>query len=457
MPITLRDIRELNAGYDESTGIRTVYDALGNPILINPTETIESPERPGQPLTIPKEEARGYSYEGALPGEPETRTIVDEGGNVVDLTETDIRPYLFDPTLIEREADLAMVSTPYGIPTEGEDRFTGRPRASIGEELEEEPIGGIRPEVQAASQRIQQRAGITPPGAEPTGQVPGPVDYLDPQSRTNFQDFIFNKMGGDPRGLNAQEEVMRIVTPDVAQQMYLDRWQPGMKAYGDLSENEKSELEKGIRTEILPEVKAEIEGKQDAYFNAMKDFEMREKAHVDAYKRQQEIRKRDLATVSKERKEKQATVQREDQMRRNMARSLKTLSDNIEKIERLKDSGEPKAMTQISKLEEANSQLQASIDAANEQLGKSKPEGAEKKAPKGKLKPTGEARATAEGAVAITARAAPQGEKTLPDWAPKEAVEAVEIASDSFDNSGNKVPAGKYWKDADGKLNKLEE
>ena len=455
MPITLADIRSFNTDYtDEETGIRYTTDTLGNQIII-------TPDKPPSELG----EGEELTYGKALP-EPESKTFKDPSGKEVTLTETDIRPYLFDPTLIEREADIARVSTPYGISTLDRGEFEGR---ELGEAIYQDPFtsgeptrlmpGAEKPErrvseeeqqkIQEASQRIQGRAGITPPGARPAGGAPT-IDYTDPESRNDFENFIFEKMGGDPRGLNAHTEVMNMVDIDTAQQIYIQRWEEGMPIWNDLSQSDKEKVSAMARSQILPEVEAEIAGKVQAHKIAMDKFDRTKTAYHRQFKLQTEQKRRDLATVAKER---QAT----DVARRSAAASLKRWADNLQTIGRLRESGEPNAEEQIRKLESANTQLEASITAAKEHLGISPKKKGDKVEPEGKLKPTA-------GVKAKPQIERPEGAK--PDWVEAEEKRlGVKAAPGKWkvvgvagkDSRGRDVPPGKYFLDEDGELHTVGE
>lgn len=444
--ITLADIRALNSDYfDEETGVRYTTDSMGNQIMITPTEVIDSPDRPEQPLAIPEEEARGYRYEGSI-RDPKTMTFRDAAGNIVTMSETDIAPYLFDPTLAQREADLARVSADPGQTLEGgvvyQDPYDREGKIREGDEdlpytVAHAPEPGPVPKtVEEASRRIQERAGMAPPGREPTAGA-GPVDFLNPESRNQFEEFIFNKMGGDPRGLNPHLEVQKLVDEDTAQQLYIQNWQEGMKTWFDLTDREKSQLMENIRTELLPEVQAEIAAKQQSYKIAMERFDRTQKAYKDRFKTIQAEEKRKISALKQEREQ-------TSRMRRNMATNLKRISDNTKAIEELKATESPGWENQVSNLESANKQLQADIDAAKKHLGIKG-----KKGDRGdKAEPGADVDTDADAAVA-EAETEPQAQER-PASVPNDATRWVTYENDVTAADGSTIPAGTYFEMPDG-------
>lgn len=446
MPITLADIRALNTDFtDYETGIKYTTDRFGNEVQITPTEVIESPERPGSPLAVRPELARGYKYEGSL-REPQAMTFRDEAGNLVTLRETDIRPYLFDPSLIEREADIARVSAPPGQVL-GETETYREPFKPSGEVYKkgEEPVKLLRPgekeaiprDVKEASERIKARAteGITPPGPKPTAEGPGPVDFLNPEARNNFEEFVFKKLGGDPRGLNPHLEVQKLVTDDTAQQLYIQNWEDGMPTWFDLSDADKKKVASQIRSSILPELEAEITAKQQAYKIAMDRYDRTRKAYEDRYKFIQAETEKGLKLERQER-------EKMGQMRRTMAQNLKRITDNIKTIEELKETKEPGWEDRVKKLETANTQLEADIKAAREHLG---------------VKGEGGVPAPGKGKPAPTKKTAAPTMEQRPANVPEDAVQWVTYETDVTAPDGTIIPAGTYYRLPDGTTKKVKE
>lgn len=431
MPLTLNQLRQLQSeGFDPETGERWTTDSLGNIVRITPTEVIESPERPGQPLAIRPELARGYRYEGAI-REPTEETFIDPAGNIVTLRETDIRPYMFDPTLIQREADIALVT---GAPGE----------TVIPEEVVEAPgfprkppdvAEAERQRVEAASRRIQARAGVVPPGAPPA-EITEPTDWFDPNLRENYEQFVFSKIGGDPRGRNAHLEARQLVDEDTAQQIYIRDWQPGMKNWFDLTQKDKEAFLTQMRSDIIPEIQADIKAKTSIYDVEMQRMDQRIKANQQKLKR---IR------LEEQRKLKQVRQERLD-----IGKARKQIAEDQEKLRELwlgfrdfqaEEADNPQAiqayMDQIQALQDkiqANQALVGRGEPTPVRTGRGRPGGRQRTG----LQPG------AEGVQAVAPGAAPaamqrQPAQAKPAWVPEDATRWTQTAQGRFYEKGGKT------------------
>jgi len=405
--ITLQTARRYGAQsgeiYTEKDGTRWTHDTLGNPIIISPTEVIESPDGPDSPLAIPKEEARGYTYEGSL-RKPKSTTFKDVGGKEVTLTGTDIRPYLFDPTLIQRESDSALISGKTGpdvppIGTElklggdweqrrfgydkedprmeratfqdpwnragelkaGEGGYTRlMPGAEGGEErVSEEETQKIK----EASERIDRAVGIVPPGG-PELPEEGGHDYERPGDRDDYRAFIVQKMGGDPTKINPHEEVMKMFSQDRVQQWYEDEWKQGQKTWYDMSVNEQEQVGAAARSDLLAQLikelgfkeaglnaaMAEYDKNASAFFRALKVIRgaaATEKKEIRARAKEEETALYRLNRAQKDKVdiEKQIAESFDEKEKTNLQNRLKTVEEEIRHHKTLADLEKPKPKT----------------------------------------------------------------------------------------------------------------
>jgi hypothetical protein len=385
---------------DPKTGIKYTTDSLGNPIIIapdQPTEGEELDQLPDQPGT------GGFTYERAKAQmAPKTmEPFKDAAGNVVDLgPETDIRPYLFDPTLIQRESDLALLS---GISREGAEPIGTE--VKLGEDWEERRFGkgepereratfadpetgfvklmpGAEPEpvepseeekqrIAAASKRIDERAGIVPPGGPELPEQEG-IDFEKPNALGDFKKFLNQRMGGDPNLINAHDEVMKMVPSSTVQRFYEDNWRPNMPIWGDLSESARSAYGTKVRSQVFDQFSRVLKEKVRIYNQYVADF---------VAQQEQELKR--LKTIRK-------TMQDQIKQGRTLEKEEKTTEARKTRIEA--DLHKYKKLRREAWDEAEAADLDNIIKGLEDRLKKEEATGAEEPL-KGKLKSTETAKA----------------------------------------------------------------
>lgn len=402
-----------NVETDFRTGFKYTIDSQGNPLIF-------APDPGGSP-------EKGFTYENLkakqIPGTGVGGEVGAFSGEAGGLTETDILPYMMDPSLGQREADLALTSGKAGpdvppIGTElmrGEewrdrpdekktfvDPETGATKLMPGVEPAPKKVSEIEEKkIEAASQRLSE--GIKPPGGSglPEGED---VDWDDPKLRDNFKAFVEEKMGGNPNLVNPQEEVMTLLPDSEVKVWYDDNWTDKMPTWYDLSKSAQAQLGAKLRSDLLSQLKQELGMKQTAYNEAMAEFDKTQAHHQKA------LRLID-SQVAAGRKE----VRAEASAKRAATRGENWIKNEIMELEGKRDE---------SFRPEEKERINVRIKELNEELkGLEKPVTKEKPGAKGKEKPVSTEKAKAKGAGKkpgwILALEKSKGVK-IKDWAAKQ-------------------------------------
>lgn len=332
---------------DPQTGTRYTVDTLGNPIII-------VPDKPAGELGPGEEPTYEKAAKSMEPDFMYTGGFDPETGEMGKMYETDIRPYLFDPTLIQREADLALLSgkaapgaKPIGTEVSlGEDweerRFgkekpemeratftepeTGFTRLMPGAEGEPEKVSEEEAQkIKAASRRIDEGAGITPPG-QPGEIEEGAFDPFDPEGETKYKNFLIERFGGDPNLINPHEEVQKLFPDSKVEQWYMNNWTDKMPTWYDLADASRKQLGTKLRSDLLSEYMPELNWKKDAFNKELVDYRKR----VDGAQKVLTLLRREAATQKKHIREADTVKGRENKLQNDILRFKKQRDETFD-------------------------------------------------------------------------------------------------------------------------------
>lgn len=368
------------------------------------------PSAPGQPVSSPIVTATttgGEPITIAAPlKEPTSQTFKDVRGKEVTLKETDIRPYIFSPELIQLEQDIARVK---GIPG----ATTG---IEAAERMEEAPADVREAEakrVAEASARLEGR--FAPPGTKPSEEI---KMLTSADEASQFEKFLIDQQfgGQDPRTMDPYAIVDQQATERNIEASYDSQRLSGDPLWQDLDPKMQKAWQSQYKANLFDQVTNQIKMSQDILNEQMNQYHRERKAREQQFEKIQKQTEKQLKEIRSLREKKQKT-------RSADLKTIATANANIAKLmSQLTEAAYSGNPEQIESIQNAIAAEKARVAEARTRIQASKETETKPGTEQAPIKTAGKAEASAAGGPA----------KAKPPWAPEGATRWIEREDGKF-------------------------